>query len=62
MYAQTFTTDAAGNFGVDFDGTEACGAVATLTFTKGGFTPLTTQVTGAANPPPLEVCMTRTSP
>lgn len=61
-YARTFTTDASGNFGVDFGGTESCGAVVTLAFTKSGFTPLMTQVTGAADPPPLEICMTPTAP
>lgn len=57
-YKQTFTTDADGAFDVGNGGTEACGALVTLTFTKDGYTPLSVQFEGKANSPPHGVCMT----
>lgn len=61
LYPKTFTTSATGDFKVTNDGTEACGAIQTLTITKAGFVPLSTQVTGDADAQPIELCMTRTA-
>ncbi len=58
-YPKTFATDESGDFEVTNDATEVCGAVQTLTFTKDGFAPMSTQVTGAADSAPIELCMTR---
>jgi hypothetical protein len=57
VYGKQFTTTSKGEFAVDNDGTEACGAVQTLTFTKLGFAPLSTQVRGEAKAPALSLCM-----
>jgi hypothetical protein len=61
VYAKTFTTTDTGDFVVTNDATEVCGTAQTLTFTKNGFAPLSTQVTGAADAPPIDLCMARAS-
>ena len=61
VYPKTFTTTDTGDFVVTNDASEACGAVQTLTITKDGFLPLSTQVTGAADAPPIGLCMNRPS-
>jgi hypothetical protein len=58
-YPGTFTTGNTGDFVVTNGSSEACGAVQTLTFTKEGFSPLALQVTGEADAPPIDLCMTR---
>jgi len=57
--AMTFTSDAAGMFNVNTNGTELCDSTATLTVTKDGFMQLQQQFKGVPKMT-AELCMTRT--
>ena len=52
----TFTTDDAGGFRIETNGTETCDSPATLRFEKDGFMPAEVSVKGTQND--LQVCMT----